>query len=259
MEIKGVNVELKRDDYPVLSAYLKEMLGISDSPIGFHYVDSPPEDAKTIKVKTRVCIYPYLNQARRGKAFYFSKEWKACRGGGFYLGYKKSLMRGIGHFLSIGIPGRLEGERFKKTPELGDEAAQAIEWVEAGGDHIVFRPLDQFTKSAPPDVVIIFGNADVMGAMITMANYARTGDDSVIVQFCSGCYSIINEPRLQLRNKTPKAVLGSFDIACRRYVDPCTMTFSATKDHIWDIALDMKDSFLTVDPWVKIRGRKKRG
>jgi uncharacterized protein (DUF169 family) len=254
-----VAVEPERNDYRSLEGYLKEMLGISDSPIGFHYTADPPAGAMTVKQKSRVCIYPFLNQARRGKTVYFSREWKACRGGAFYLGYKKSLMKGIGHFISTGIPGRLEGERFKKTPELGDEVASSIEYIPADAEHIVFKPLGEFTPSAPPEVGVIFGNADVMGAMIVMANYARPGSDAVKVQFSSGCYSIITEPRRLKQNGEERAVLGSFDVACRPYLDPCEMTFAASMDFLWDMTGDMGESFLNIDPYKKIRGRKARG
>ncbi|MBN1571592.1 MAG: DUF169 domain-containing protein [Deltaproteobacteria bacterium] len=249
--------KLKRGDYRALEDLLREMLGLNESPVGFQYTDLEPKGARTAIKKSRVCIYPFLNMARKGETVYFSREWKACRGGAFYLGFKKSLMKGIGHFLSHGIPGRIEGERFKKTPELGEALSDEIEFVPATGQYIVFRPLKDFTEEEPPEAVTIYGNGDVMGAMIVMANYAREGNDEVITQFSSGCYSMVTEPRIQSRNKSPKAVLGSFDIACRPFIDPSIMTFSMTADHLWEMALDMGESFLTINPWLKIKGRGK--
>lgn len=254
------SVDVEKGDYPALEALLKEMLGLDESPIGFHYTDQEPEKAVTAVKKSRVCIYPFLNRVRRGEVAYLSREWRVCRGGAFYLGFKKSLMKGIGHFLSHGIPGRLEGERFKKTPELGQALSDDIEFIPATGEYIVFKPLKDFTVDEPPEAVTIYGNADVMGAMIVMANYAREGNDAVLTQFSSGCYSIITEPRIQAKRAKegakPKAILGSFDIACRPFIDPAIMTFSATADHMWEMAADMGESFLTVNPWLKIRGRK---
>ena len=248
-------MKLEKGDYPALEAHLNNMLGISDSPIGFYYTDTEPLGAVYPKKKGRVCIYPFLNQARRGKTVYFSKEWRVCRGGAFYLGYKKALMKGIGCFLSNGIPGRLEGERFKKTPELGDETVGCFKYVPAGGDYIVFKPVSKFTPDEPLEAIIIFGNADVMGAMVVMANYARPGTNAVIVQFSSGCYSIVTEPRIQAKEGDPRAVLGSFDVACRPYLDPNTMTFTAPGDMMWDMAMDMEESFLGLNPWKGMRGR----
>lgn len=255
---------IERGDYPALEALLREMLGIDESPIGFNYTDVEPKDAVTARKKSRVCIYPFLNRVRRGEVVYFSREWRVCRGGAFYLGFKKSLMKGIGHFLSHGIPGRLEGERFKKTPELGEALSDEIEFIPATGEYIVFKPLKDFTEEDPPEAVTIYGNGDVMGAMIVMANYARVGNDAFITQFSSGCYNIVTEPRIQSKmakaeGKEPKAILGSFDIACRPFLDPSIMTFSATTDHLWEMATDMGESFLTIDPWLKIRGRKGGG
>jgi uncharacterized protein (DUF169 family) len=252
-------VEPKRGDYSGLERYLIETLGLDDRPIGFHYTVTPPEGAITVAKKSRVCIYPFLNQVRKGKTAYFSREWKACRGGAFYTGYKKSLMKGVGKFLSTGIPNLMPGEHYKKNPELGEETAALMEYVPAAADHLVFRPLGGFTEDAPPEAAVIFGNADVMGALLFLANYARPGRDNVIVQFSSGCYSLLTEPRVQARRDVPRAVLGSFDITCRPYLDPCTMTFSVPDTMLWEMAAEISGSFLVIDPWMKVRGRGSRG
>lgn len=252
-------MEVKSGDYSTLERSLTEALGLTDRPVGFHYADTPPEGALTVTRKSRVCLYPFLNQVRKGKTVYFSKEWKACRGGAFYTGYKKSLMKGVGKFLSTGIPNLLPGERYKKTPELGEETAALMEYVPAAGDFLIFRPLGEFTADRPPEAVMIFGNADVMGALLFLANYARPGRDNVLVQFSSGCYSIVTEPRVQARREVPRAVLGSFDITCRPYLDPCTMTFSAPDTMLWEMAVEIPESFLSINPWNKVRGRDRRG
>jgi uncharacterized protein (DUF169 family) len=252
-------VEPKRGDYAALEQYLATALGLADRPIGFHYVETPPEGALTVTKKARVCLYPFLNQVRKGKTAYFSREWKACRGGAFYTGYKKSLMKGVGKFLSTGIPNLMPGERYKKNPELGEQTAALMEYVPAAAEYLVFRPLGEFAADAPPEAAVVFGNADVMGALLFLANYARPGRDNVIVQFSSGCYSLLTEPRVQAGRDVPKAVLGSFDITCRPYLDPCTMTFSVPDAMLWEMAAEIPESFLGIDPWMKVRGRSSRG
>jgi uncharacterized protein (DUF169 family) len=246
-------------DFGGLERYIVETLGLAERPIGFHYTHSPPAGTLTVTNKSRVCLYPFLNQVRQGKTVYFSSDWKACRGGAFYAGYRKSLMKGVGRFLSTGIPNLLPGERYKKNPELGEEAAALMEYVPAGADYLVFRPLGEFTADEPPEAAVIFGNADIMGALLFLANYARPGRDNVLVQFSSGCYSLLTEPRVQARRDLPKAVLGSFDITCRPYLDPCTMTFSVPNAMLWEMAAEISESFLVIDPWKKIRGRDSRG
>jgi len=252
-------VETKHGDYAGLERALVEALGLTDRPIGFQYTSTPPDDALTVTKKSRVCLYPFLNQVRKGKTAYFSKEWKSCRGAAFYTGYKKSLMKGVGMFLSTGIPNLMPGERYKKNPELGEETAALMEYVPAGADYLVFRPLGDFTAASPPEAGIIFGNADIMGALLFLANFSRPGRDNVIVQFSSGCYSLLTEPRAQARREVPKAVLGSFDITCRPYLDSCTMSFSAPDRMLWEMAADIPESFLGVEPWLKVRGRGSRG
>jgi uncharacterized protein (DUF169 family) len=252
-------VEPTRGDYAALEGYLVETLGLSDRPIGFHYSRTAPDGATTVTRKSRVCLYPFLNQVRKGKTVYFSKEWKACRGGAFYTGYKKSLMKGVGKFLSTGIPNLMPGERYKKDPELGEQTAALMEYVPAGADYLVFRPLGEFVPENPPEAAVVFGNADVMGALLFLANFSRPGRDNAIVQFSSGCYSLLTEPRAQARRDVPRAVLGSFDVTCRPYLDPCTMTFSVPDAMLWEMAADIPDSFLLINPWTKVRGRRSRG
>jgi uncharacterized protein (DUF169 family) len=252
-------VELETGDYRGLERSIVEALGLADRPIGFHYTQVPPTEGLTMAQKSRVCLYPFLNQVRKGKTVYFTSDWKACRGGAFYAGYKKSLMKGVGKFLSTGIPNLLPGERYKKNPDLGEEAAALMEYVPAGGDYLVFKPLGEFTADNPPEAAVVFGNADVMGALLFLANYARTGRDNVLVQFSSGCYSLLTEPRVQARRDAPKAVLGSFDVTCRPYLDPCTMTFSVPDVMLWEMAAEISESFLTIEPWTKIRGRGPHG
>jgi uncharacterized protein (DUF169 family) len=252
-------VELKPGDYSGLERYLSQTLGLSDRPIGFHYSQNPPAGGLTMTKKSRVCLYPFLNQVRKGKTVYFSREWKACRGGAFYAGYKKSLMKGVGKFLSTGIPNLLPGERYKKNPELGEETAALMKYVPAANNYLVFRPLGEFSAGDMPEAAVIFGNADVMGALVFLANYARPGRDNVLVQFSSGCYSLLTEPRVQAGRDVPRAVLGSFDITCRPYLDPCTMTFSVPDTMLWEMAAEIPESFLVIDPWMKIRGRGSRG
>jgi hypothetical protein len=61
------------------------------------------------------------------------------------------------------------------------------------------------------------------------------------------------------RREVPRAVLGSFDITCRPYLDPCTMTFSAPDTMLWEMAVEIPESFLSINPWREVRGRAGRG
>jgi len=54
------------------------MLGLDDRPSVFTTLKAR-RGALTVTQKSRACIYPFLNQVRKGKTAYFSKEWKACR------------------------------------------------------------------------------------------------------------------------------------------------------------------------------------
>jgi hypothetical protein len=59
-----------------------------------------------------------LNKARRGIPLCFEADSIGCGGGKRYLGYAKEIRPAFEYFLSCGIPGRMEGERYKKTPQI---------------------------------------------------------------------------------------------------------------------------------------------
>jgi hypothetical protein len=62
-----------------------------------------------------------LAQARAGTPLCFSLQAVRCGGGKHYLGFVPDLRRNFEYFLSCGIPGEMEGERYKKSPALVQE------------------------------------------------------------------------------------------------------------------------------------------
>jgi hypothetical protein len=67
------------------------------------------------------CIIGALAKVREGQAFAFSVDTVGCPGGKRYLGFAENLMPDFEYFLSCGIPGKMEGERYKKSPEMVKE------------------------------------------------------------------------------------------------------------------------------------------
>jgi len=62
-----------------------------------------------------------LSAVMRGKTLAFTGETIGCSGGVRYSGYPSQISQDFKYFLSCGIPGRVKGERYKKSPELVEE------------------------------------------------------------------------------------------------------------------------------------------
>jgi len=93
----------------------------AELPITFYYSDKK-ERAELVKPgSVDRCVIGALAEVRKGRSFSFNADSVGCFGGRRYLGFAEELMPDFEYFLSCGIPGKLEGERYKKSPELVEE------------------------------------------------------------------------------------------------------------------------------------------
>jgi hypothetical protein len=93
----------------------------ADLPIAFYYTDEEGKAELVQPPKGSRCVICDLTQARNGKSLCFDVNAVGCGGGKRYLGFVSSLRPNFEYFLSCGIPGEMEGERYKKSPELVNE------------------------------------------------------------------------------------------------------------------------------------------
>ena len=94
---------------------------LSELPIVFWY-SNDESDGTSVRPEGRPgCVVGELLRARRGEKVVFDGASIACGGGKKYLGFDTNLRPGFEYFLSCGIPGRMEGERYKKSPEIVKE------------------------------------------------------------------------------------------------------------------------------------------
>jgi len=110
----------------------------ADLPIAFYYTDDPGQIPLFKSTEGHHCFIDDLAAIRQGQAWCFNTKSVACFGGKRYLGFTQNLMPNFEYFLSCGIPGKLEGERYKKTPELVLEYVKAHPVISAPAKFIVF-------------------------------------------------------------------------------------------------------------------------
>jgi len=233
----------------------KKYFGNADLPITFYYTDDEGRAEEVKPGSVHRCIIAALQEVRKGKSMCFPAEAIGCFGGKRYLGFAQKIMPNFEYFLSCGIPGKLEGERYKKSPALVNQAMQFQRPFQAPGRYIVFKRWDKLDESDDPQVVIFFAQPDVLAGLFTLANFDQEDPYGVVSPFGSGCSTTVYYPYFQRESQHPKAVIGMFDISARPYVGENEVTFSAPLSKFLAMVDNMDESFLITKSWKQIQHR----
>ncbi|MCX5785451.1 MAG: DUF169 domain-containing protein [Elusimicrobia bacterium] len=227
----------------------------AELPIAFYYTGTGDRAELTAPPSGRQCIIGALAKVRKGASLCFEAGSIGCAGGKRYAGFTTDLAPNFEYFLSCGIPDRLEGERYKKSPELVKEMLGAASKFTAPAKYIVFKRFDFLEESDSPDAVVFFATPDVLSGLFTLANYDEAEPNGVFCPFCAGCGSIIQYPYLEKASARPRGVIGMFDVSARPYVPKETLTFAAPMSKFLRMAANMEESFLITRSWDKVRNR----
>ena len=121
-------------------ALWQEYFPNAELPLAFYYTDEGP-GKKAGGGRGTPCVIAHLARAMKGEPLWLDAETIGCPGGRRYLGFAQELMPGFEHFLSCGIPGKMEGEHYKQSPDLV-RAYQAHNPVRpAPADYAVCKPV----------------------------------------------------------------------------------------------------------------------
>jgi uncharacterized protein (DUF169 family) len=233
----------------------KKYFNGAELPIVFYYTDEQM-GAELIKPPSgHRCLMADISKVRSGKSICFDAESFGCFGGKRYLGFGGEVMPNFEYFLSCGIPGKLEGERYKKTPELVKEIMKKAPTFEAPGRFIVFKRWDMLEESDEPDVAIFFARPDVLSGLFTLANFDAGELNGVFSPFSAGCGSIVQYPYLEKESDCPKAVLGMFDVSARPFVSEDVLSFAVPMNKFAAMVENIEESFLITESWGKINKR----
>ena len=246
-----MDLELKGE----FSERLGKYFGEEEFPITFYYTDQEG-CAELVKPPSgHQCFIGVLGKVRKGSSLCFDVNSIGCGGGKRYLGFTEEIMPNFEYFLSCGIPGKLEGERYKKTPEMVKETMAQMPQFKAPARFIVFKRWDMLEESDNPEVVIFFAKPDVLSGLFTRANFDETEPNGVFTPFCAGCASIVQYPYLENASERPRGVLGMFDVSARPFVPHNTLTFAVPINKLTRMINNMNESFLITQSWNKMRKR----
>ena len=229
--------------------------GSAELPLAVFYSDDEAWAAHTKKVSAHVCMVGQLARVRHGgETLAFAAETFGCFGGARFCGYRTQVSPDFRFFLSTGIPGKLEGERYKRTPELVDRYVADLPVPRAQGRYIVFKRWDTLAPGEEPLVMIAFAVADVLAGLYTLANYG-SAQPAVVAPFAAGCGTVVSLPLAEAERDEPRAVLGMFDVSSRPYVEPGVLTFAAPRRLVERMVADGPGSFLATPAWERVRRR----
>jgi len=227
----------------------------AELPLAFYYTDQTGDAERVSTPSAHMCMIGVLARVRKGVALYFESDSIGCRGGKRYSGFTDEISPQFEYFLSCGIPDKLEGERYKKTPEIVRQMVRMQPKFVAPAHTIVFKRFDMLEESDNPDVVVFFAKPDVLSGLFTLANFDEIEPNGVYCPFSAGCGSIIQYPYLEKASDRPRAIIGMFDVSARPYVPKETLTFAVPINKFMRMLDNMEESFLITRSWEKVRKR----
>jgi hypothetical protein len=227
----------------------------ADLPMAFYYTDR--EEGVPLAPATTGwrCMLADLGKVARGESVRFDVDHLGCDGGQRYLGFKEEVRPDFEYFLSCGIPGEMEGERYKKSPELVRELTRLQVPHKAPARYLVFKRWDRLAEADQPVAVVFLALPDVLSGLFTLANFDSANLHEVIAPFASGCGSIVYYPYREAASAQPRGVLGMFDVSARPFVPANTLSFAVPWARFMQMVDNMDESFLTTRSWGHVRKR----
>lgn len=227
----------------------------AELPIVFYYTDRKDAAEQVPPPSGHQCMIGTLSKAKKGKSLSFNAGSIGCFGGKRYTGFSDEIMPNFEFFLSCGIPGKLEGERYKQSPEMVKEFMKTAPKFKAPAKYIVFKRFDLIEESDNPDVAIFFATPDVLSGLFTLANFDEAELNGVFCPFCAGCGAIVQYPYLEKDSTRPRGIIGMFDVSARPYVPKETLSFAVPMNKFVRMIDNMGESFLTTRSWETVKKR----
>ena len=233
----------------------KKYFGGAELPITCWYTGDEGAAERAEPANGHRCFIADLAKIRKGESLLFDVAAIGCSGGKRYLGFPQDAPPDFEHFLSCGIPGILEGIRYKKSPELVKEFEARSPSFTAPARDIVFKRWDRLEEADDPQVAIFFAPPDVLSGLYTLAGFDEADPNAVVCPFCAGCGSIVKFPFLEIDAHHPRAVLGMFDVSARPFVPGSTLSFAIPMNKFAAMIDNMDASFLITKSWEAVRRR----
>ena len=235
---------------------LRKALCLQNNPVAVFWSDELPSGAVTPgKGHEEGCVVALARRvAYEGVVAASGRDNYGCRGAGYHLGFVEKLFPNFRYFLSCGLPGKVRGEGYKKTPELVDAWLSEFKPLPAAADYCIMKPVGLLSAEEKPESVFFLVKPDQLAALIVLANYDLAGNDGVFAPFGSGCDSIILFPRLERRG-SKRGIVALTDISVRGILPPDVLGFAVPFERALEMENNVPGSFLEREDWLEVSRR----
>ena len=256
-----------------------EVLGLDEEPMGIFYTDEKPVDGfspKPMDIPTREkemkneidwqavftqfsCVIGNIWRARKKKtAAYFSAEQFGCAGGAFWLGFLKPQTETIIHYVSTGIPNRMEGEFYCDSPGNLKQIFEYVDPKPASHKFCIFKPLSSFTEGENPELVTFFVRPEALSGLHQLATFVTNNPEVVASPWSAACGSLVVWPLHYLSKGLNKAVIGGWDPSARKFFKTDELSFTVPFGMFTEMTNRFDESFLKTNTWAIVQKKISR-
>jgi len=219
------------------------LIGLYDAPdpAAFEPVIRPPENA-------HACVFAYYKKWLKGATLHITPDRAGC------LGAAHWLCSVVAHSREAYIAFLAEGEGLS-TPERMGKWLDAARPYKPEHPHLLIGPLKADQYQYLKSVTFIIG-PDQLALMVYGAHYHSSPEEpeALLARFGSGCSQLVS---LFDDLDYAQAMIGSTDVAMRRYIPADIVLFSVTKSKFEQLCSLDEKSFLYKSFWQDLR--KARG
>lgn len=259
-----------------------DVLCLADEPVGVYYSDHIPEshimpkeiEPPTVERERKgeidwkqvfanfSCVIGAVWRARKKKvAACFSATRPGCPGGSFYLGFHKPQTEAIIGYVSSGVEGWTEGERYCESPEALRKIFAYTDPAPAEKSYVVIKPLSLFTAAEKPLVVTFFTRPEPLCGLHQLATFVTNDPEVVMSPWSAACGAFTAWPLHYQSKGLHKAVLGGWDPSARKFFPADELLFSVPCTMFELMLLRYRESFLLTPTWQQVAkkaGRSQR-
>lgn len=170
--------------------------------------------------KKHTCMFAYFKQWQNGKSVHLTKENNGCKGcSHWWFGKETRSLEEFTTFLA-------ETEGLKNSNKSMEEWIVNSRAYKPINENIIIGPYRE-EKTDRVKSVTFWANADQLSVLTLAAYYFAEADSEppVMVPFGSGCMQALT--LFEDINK-PQAIIGSMDIAMRKYIPANIFAFTVT-------------------------------
>ncbi len=231
-----------------------DALSLREMPFAVFSTDVVPEGALT--PKNSRCVVGILRLARKKKLpVVIMNHENLCPGGRVYCNLEGAETDFIPAFVSTGMEGVFEGERYCKSPEI---VSRYLELIRLKADPLpfrIFKPLDMLDENEVPEVIAFFETPDVLSGLFTLVQFDAGDNETITAPFGAGCAGVYTWVKRYLEEGKERAVISGFDPSSRPFMAPDELTFSMPYSMFKRLMGCYRDSFLFTHSWQVIKKR----